>query len=353
MTSALVIGGTGFIGRHTVENLIDHDYRVTNISRSNPEFSFSNPDAVTHIRADRTDEARIRDLATQIEPDIVIDCAAFHPRDVEIAVEAFADADAYVYVSSGGAYSRQEIPKREDETPLHDCSEEQATDDTMASYGPRKAEGDRIARATDNGGITGTSVRPSVLYGPESVASQEIKPTGSGPSWIEGLPINQTLHDYWIDRIDRYDKIVVPGDGTAIWHRSYVEDVADALRIVAEQGIPGEAYNVGDQRVCTLDDIIESIADALDTTVELVYASRRELAEYDLEPANFILYHHPATGYPHIHETCRIRRLGWESTTVEGAMRRTVEERIDYLRDQPDAPPNREAEERLLAQLAQ
>ncbi|WP_336365432.1 NAD-dependent epimerase/dehydratase family protein [Halalkalicoccus salilacus] len=353
MISALVIGGTGFIGRHTVENLIDHGYQVTSISRSNPEFSFSNPDAITHISADRTDEARMRELASRIELDLVIDCAAFYPHDVEVAVEAFADADTYVYVSSGGVYSRQEIPKREDETPLHDCSEEQATDDTMASYGPRKAEGDRIARATDNGGITGMSVRPSVLYGPESVASQEIEPTESEPSWIEGLPINQTLHDYWIDRVDRYERIVVPGDGTAIWHRSYVEDVADALRVVAEQGTPGEAYNVGDRRVYTLEDIIESIADALDTTVELVYASRRELAEYDLEPADFILYHHPATGYPHIHETCKIRRLGWKSTCVKEAISRTVEERIDYLRDQPDAPPNREAEERLLAELAQ
>lgn len=352
MTSALVIGGPGFLGRHTVENLIDHDYRVTSISRSNPDVSYSKPDAVTQITADRTDETRIRELATQIKPDYIIDCAAFYPRDVEVAVEAFSDADAYVYVSSGGAYSRQEIPKREDETPLHDCSIDQATDDTMDSYGPRKAEGDRIARATDNGGITGTSVRPSVLYGPESVTSQEVEPTERGPAWIEGLPINQTLHDNWINRVDRYERIVVPGDGTAIWHRSYVEDVADALRIVAEQGTPGEAYNVGDRRVCTLGDVIGMIADVLDTPIDLVYASRRELAEHTLEPAEFMLYHHPATGYPHIHETCKIRRLGWESTTVEEAMRRTVEERIEYLRDQTDVPPNREAEERLLAELA-
>lgn len=352
MTSALVIGGTGFLGRHTVENLVDHGYRVTSVSRSEPARSFSDSDVVTHVSADRTDDAQLRELATQTDPAVVIDCAAFYPRDVELAVEAFRDADAYVYVSSGGAYARQELPKREAETPLHPCSPEQATDDTMASYGPRKAEGDRIARATDNGGITGTSVRPSVLYGPESVGSQEPEPTGSGPSWIEGLPINHTLHDYWIERVDRFERIVVPGDGTAIWHRSYVEDVADALRIVAERGTPGAAYNVGDRRVGTLEDIIELIAEVLDTAVDLVYAGRRELAEYDLTPADFILYHHPATGYPHIHDTCKISRLGWESTPVEEAMRRTVDERIEYLRSRPAAPPNRPAEERLLAALA-
>lgn len=353
MSSALVIGGTGFLGRHTVENLVDHGYSVTSLSRSNPEVPLSDPNAVTHLIADRTDEEKVGELANRSDPDLVIDCAAFYPRDVEVAVEAFADADAYVYVSSGGVYGRQEIPKHEDETPLHDCTPEQATDDTMASYGPRKAEGDRIARAAADRGIAGMSVRPSVLYGPESMASQDIEPTDSSPAWIEGLPVNQTLHDYWIERVDRFDTVVVPGDGTAIWHRSYVEDVADALRIVAEQGVPGEAYNVGDRRVCTLEDIIKLIADVLGTTVEIEYASQRELAQYDLEPADFILYHHPATGYPHVHETCKIRRLDWESTPVEEAMTRTVEERIDHIRDRSKQPPNREAEERLLAELAQ
>lgn len=352
MSSAFVIGGTGFLGRHTVENLVDHGYSVTSLSRSNPEFPFSDPDGVSHLVADRTDEEEMGAIADRLDPDIVIDCAAFYPRDVEFAVDAFANADAYVYVSSGGVYGRQEIPKREDVTPLHDCTPEQATDDTMASYGPRKAEGDRIARAAADRGIAGMSVRPSVLYGPESIAAQDIEPTDSGPVWVEGLPVNQTLHDYWIERVDRFDTVVVPDDGTAIWHRSYVEDVADALRIVAEQGEPGEAYNVGDRRVCTLEDVIELIADVLGTTVSIEYASQRELARYGLEPGDFILHHHPATGYPHVHETCKVRELDWESTPVEEAMARTVQERIDYLRDRAEQPPNREAEERLLAELA-
>lgn len=353
MRSALVIGGTGFLGRHVVENLVDHSYTVTSLSRSNPAFPFSDSNAVTHLIADRTDEVQLRELIDRVDPDIVIDCAAFYPRDVEVAVDAFATADAYVFVSSGGVYDRQEIPKREGETPLLDCTSEQATDNTMASYGSRKAEGDRLARAAADRGIAAMSVRPSVLYGPESVDPQGIEPTDSAPAWIEGLPVNQSLHDYWIDRIDQFDTIVVPGDGTAIWHRSYVEDVADGLRIVAERGDPGEAYNLGDRRVCTLEETIELIADVLETTVEIEYASQRELAQYDLEPADFILYHHPATGYPHVHETCKIRQLGWESTHVEEAMARTVEERINYIRARSQQPSNRKSEERLIDELAQ
>lgn len=351
MSSALVIGGTGFIGRHTVENLLDHDYDVTSLSRSNPEFPFSDPESIEHVTGDRTDQTTLERIVTRFDLDIVIDCAAFYPSDVESAVEIFADADAYVYVSSGGTYSVQEIPKREDETPLHECSSEQAISDTMASYGARKAEGDRIVRAAADRGVAAMSVRPCVLYGPQSVQSQDIDPTDTAPTWIKGMPVNQALHDYWIDRVDRFDQIVMPGDGTAIWHRAYVEDVADALRLVAERGEPGEAYNVGDQRVCTLEDVVGLITDVLDTSVEIVYASHREPTQVDLAPGDFILYHHPLTGYPQVLETCKIQTLGWQSTPVEEAMAQTIEERLDHVRNQREHPPNREAEEGLLAEL--
>lgn len=353
MTTALVIGGTGFLGRHTVENFLSAGYDVASLSRSEPEFPYSEPGAVEHVTGDRTDQSTLERLATRLDPAVVIDCAALYPRDVEMAIEVFADVDAYLYVSSGGTYSVQEIPKWEGETPLHGCSSAQATDETMASYGARKAEGDRIARAAADRGVAAMSVRPSVLYGPQSVRSQDVDPTDRSPTWIEGMPVNQTLHDYWIDRVDRFDRIVVPGDGTAIWHRAYVEDVADALRIVAERGEPGKAYNVADRRVCTLEDVIGLIADALDTSVEVVHAGKRELERVDLAPDDFILYHHPMTGYPHVLETCRIRSLGWQSTPVTEAMERTVEARIDHIRDTRDGAPNRDAEERVLAEIAQ
>jgi nucleoside-diphosphate-sugar epimerase len=171
------------------------------------------------------------------------------------------------------------------------------------------------------------------------------------PSWAEDIPGFQGHHDYWINRIDRYDRVVVPGDGTAIWHRAYVEDVAAALRTVAETGQPGEAYNVGDRRVCTLEDVIDLIADALGTSVEVVHASRRELAQAGLDPNDFILYHHPRTEYPHILDTCKLASLGWESTPPGTAMERTVAESIVSGRDGSAHDPGRDAEEQVTEAL--
>ncbi len=261
MNSALVIGGTGFVGRHTVRELLDQDYDVTTISRDRHGFRFGEEFPITRITADRTDEDALADVARRLGPDLVVDGAAFYPGEVRTATEIFADVEAYIYVSSGGVYDAHAIPKREDETPLHSFSPEQADDDSMATYGPRKAECDRETAAAVDRGVTAMSVRPTMIYGPKTVPSSDSASGTTGdeaPSWADDLPGFQGHHDYWIDRLNRFDRVVVPGDGTAIWHRAYVEDVASAIRVVAEaeQGEPGEAYNVADRRVCTMEDVI-------------------------------------------------------------------------------------------------
>lgn len=354
LESAVVIGGTGFIGRHIVRELLDRGHTVTTVSRSEPEVRIAEPGTVSHILGDRSEPDTLERVARRVEPDLVVDCAALYPGDVRMATEVFADVDAYVYVSSGGVYAAHEIPKREDDTPLHDCTPEQAEDDSMASYGPRKAECDRETTEAADRGIVAMSVRPTMVYGPKRVWSGCDKVAiaeDQAPSWADDLPGLQGHHDYWIDRLNRYDRVVVPGDGTAIWHRVYVEDVASAVRVVAERGEPGEAYNVADRRVCTMEDVIELIADVLDTSVTVVHASARELAEVGLDPDDFVLYHHLGSRYPHVLDTCKLEAIGWESTPVEESIVKTVKECVASGRTGAAFDPGRDAEENLLSSL--
>jgi nucleoside-diphosphate-sugar epimerase len=251
---------------------------------------------------------------------------AYHPEDVAVAVDVFADVDAYVYVSSGAAYGAEEIPNREGETALEPCSEAQATADAPGTYGARKAEGDRIVFEAATEGVNAVSLRPCVVYGPHD--------------YTERL-------DYWIDRVLEHDRVVVPGDGTNVWHRAYVEDVASALRTVAEEGTPGEAYNVGDRRLVTLRETVEVAADAAGADVEVVTAGERELDAGGLAPTDFPLYR----GYPHVLDTAKLHALGWESTPVEEAMARAVADHRESDRDGREEGPSREAEERVLGVL--
>jgi 2'-hydroxyisoflavone reductase len=322
---ALVIGGTRFIGRHTVTELRDHEYDVTVFNRGNHENPFADREGITQVTGDRTNQDDL-ERAARTDPDIVIDCVAYHPTEVRHATRLFADSEAYVVVSSGSAYEAEEIPKREDETPLHECTDEQATDDSWESYGPRKAEIDREIAAAAGDGIPAMSVRPPVVYGPHDYTER---------------------FDYWIDRVDSYDRVLVPGDGDCLRHLVFVEDVASALVAVAERGDPGEAYNIGDRRLPVLAEWVELIADALDTDVEIVTANERELDVADLSPEDFPLYR----SYPHVLSTAKLAELGWEATPIETALERTVANHRESDRTGRENGPDREAAERVLSVL--
>ncbi|MFB6186046.1 MAG: NAD-dependent epimerase/dehydratase family protein, partial [Halobacteriaceae archaeon] len=166
-------------------------------------------------------------------------------------------------------------------------------------------------------------VRPCIVYGPYDYTER---------------------FDYWIDRVRTYDRIIVPGDGLNIWHTVFVEDVAKALRVVAENGHPGEAYNVGDRKLVTLEEMLSKIAVAADTTIDVIGVSERELSIGDLSADDFVLYRK----YPHILDTAKLSQIGWDSTEKSTAIQKTVDEHIESQRDGNEYDFGRDAEERIL-----
>lgn len=330
--NALVIGGTGFIGRHTVEELLNHDYTVTTIARGDHDDPFAERDEVSSYRADRNDRATLESVRDEADPDVVIDLCGFYPQQVETATEVFADVDAYVFVSSASAYDTDQLrlPSREGD-PLHEFTQEHAGDDSMASYGPRKAEGDRLCFQAAADGVNAMVVRPVCVYGPYDHTER---------------------HDYWFHRVNTYDRILVPGDGDSTFHRVYVEDLASALRLVAERGEPGEAYNAAERQTAWLDLTIELAAKTLDTDVEVVHASARELAQVGLSPMDFPLY----LPVPAVAASEKLAALGWTSTPLEETFTRTIEEHLESGRTGADSDTHefgvdRDDEEKLIEQL--
>lgn len=326
MTRALLIGGTGFFGRHAASEFRAAGYDVAVFARG----EHAVPDDVTALRGDRTDRHALEAARDDVDPDVVVDLAAMSPADVEAATAIFGDAEAYVYVSSASAYAPPlRLPSREDD-PLNPWTDEQATDGWAAAYGARKAEGDRRCFAAADDGANAMVVRPVVGYGPGDWSGR---------------------HDYWFDRVRRYDRVVVPGDGDSTFHRVFAPDVATALRLVAERGTPGEAYNVAERDTAWLDRTVELAAAALDTGVDMVHAGRRELASVDLVPTDFPLY----SPVPRLVSTERLAALGWESTPVDEAIERTVAAflgRGAEVRESPmhDHGVDRETEEALIDQ---
>lgn len=323
MDTALIIGGTRFIGRHLTEELLDSGYDVTLFNRGTRENPFADHDDVSQYTGDRTSGAALKEANEAVAPDLVVDCVAYYPGEVDMAVDVFDDVEAYVYISSGAAYEPDTIPKREDETALRPCSEEQAVDDSHETYGARKAEGDRIVFEAAEEGVNAMSVRPTIVYGPYDYTGR---------------------YKYWVDRIKSSDRVLAPGDGTNIHHLVSVYNTVRAIRQVGEHGVPGEAYNAGDHRVLTLRELLEQTADAVGADPEFVWANGRELAEAELAPTDFPLYN------PNVHvlSTEKLKAIGWEPVTPAESIERTVPWDGETERD---PGPDRAAEQQVLDSL--
>lgn len=326
---AVVIGGTRFVGRATIAHLLAAGYHVTMVNRGRHPDPFTDRSRVTHVAGDRNDRAPLVSAREVATPDVVIDTVAFTPQQVATAIDVFADDARYVYVSSSAAYADYDVPRREGRTPLEPFEASHAVDDprelksgTTSGYGARKAEGDRVCFAAAEDGREALVVRPTYVFGPHDYTGR---------------------FAYWIDRVARFDRVLVPGDGDGLAHQVFVDDVASALVTVGEAGTAGEAYNVGARRLLTLDRRLDRIAEALDTTVELVHASPRDLDRVGLRPGDFPL----VGGRPSVLSTAKLAGLDWTSTPHSTAIERTV----DWVRKRGDPEITGPARDREVAAI--
>ena len=323
--TALFVGGTRFIGRHTVETFLDSGYEVTTVTRGEHEDPFADRAGVENLTGDRTERADLTAARDAVDPDVVVDFVGLHPGEVREATDVFADA-RYVYVSSGSAYVPGDVPMREDRTDLHPCDPEEEDKDSVETYGPRKAECDRAVFAAATEGVEAMAVRPMLVQGPHDYTER---------------------FGYWVNRVAEHDEVLVPGDGGSLLHRVYAADLARALLLVAEEGKPGEAYNAADRTAYSLGRSLELIADALDTDVEPVHASARELAAHGVEPTDVPLY----TPDPMLVSTEKLAALGWEPTSPTTSVAETARAHVDAGVTGPEESLDRETEEAVLRAL--
>ena len=104
----LVLGGTQFLGRHTVDAALarDHDVTMFNRGQTRPDLF---PE-VEKLRGDRDgdlDSVRGRDF------DAVVDTSGYVPRIVRETIEALGDVGHYTFVSSISVYADVSTPPTE------------------------------------------------------------------------------------------------------------------------------------------------------------------------------------------------------------------------------------------------
>ncbi len=250
----LVIGGTRFIGRHTVEELLRRGHEVSVFHRGKTPNPFG--DRVTELLGDRLDRTSVERALRGGRFDGVVDIAyAWDSRTGADEIGYVADAltgapERYVYLSSVSVYGDGPMPLRE----------ESRRDPSMGAYSEDKiAAEDYLFRAQREGRFDVSVVRPPFVYGPWNAIPRE--------GW------------FW-DRILAGRPVIVPDGGRTLFHWAAAKDVAWALaECLSQPAAKGQAFNIADAKPQTHAGFIDLLAQVAGRSVEKVPVPRPRLHE--------------------------------------------------------------------------
>ncbi len=250
----LVIGGTQFIGRHTVTELLRRGNEVTVFHRGRTPNPFG--DRVTELLGDRLDRASVERALQGQRFDGVVDVAyawdsRTGAREIAYVVDALkTPPKRYVYLSSVSVYGDGPMPLREDSR----------RDPSMGAYSEDKiAAEDYLFEQQRRGRLDVSMVRPPFVYGPWNNIPRE--------AW------------FW-DRILARRPVIVPDGGGTRFHWAAARDVAWALAECLEHpAARGQAFNIADAESLTHAEFIDRLARVAGKQVEKVPMSRERIHE--------------------------------------------------------------------------
>ena len=245
----LVIGGTLFIGRLLVDELVKGGHEVAILHRK-PKHDFGR--RVENIMADRNDADSMREALWGRRFEVVFDNAydwenGTTAAQVEATVRLFGDwMSRYIFMSSVAAYGDGLNHKESD--PL-------APDYHADPYVRHKATTERMLfRMHAKTRLPVVTFRPPFVYGP------------GNPFYREQF--------FW-DRLRAGRPIIIPGDGHRLMQFVYVRDLVEAMvHAMTEPRAEGEAFNIGDSKPLTHIELVERLARIANVEPTLVRVPR-------------------------------------------------------------------------------
>jgi len=239
----LVLGGTSFVGRAIVEDLLDHGHTPTLFSRGK-----TGTDLFPEVER-RAGDRDTGDYAALADGrwDAVVDVSAYVPRHVAQAADAVGDVGRYLFISTGSVYDRLQASDGMTEDAARLAPYRESEEITGETYGPLKAacEDDVLARFGDRA----TIVRPGVVAGPHDPTDR---------------------FTYWVRRAAKGGRVALPGRPDQPVQVVDARDLARLVVALLEADRPGTYNAVGPQPAVTLRELVETCARAAGASVEVV-----------------------------------------------------------------------------------
>jgi nucleoside-diphosphate-sugar epimerase len=244
---ALVIGGTGPTGIPLVRGLVARGHDVTILHRGTHETD-ETPPAVEHLHCDPYDEDSLSSGLAGRTFDVTL---AMYGRLRRIAALMQGRTGHFVSVGGVPAYRGWMNPWLFDPPGLPVPVGEDAP---MVDEPEQDAKGFRIVRTEARvfeHHPAATHFRYPYVYGPHQLVPRE---------WSIVRRV-----------LDGRERIVVADDGLTLHHHGYTENLAHALLLAVEHPERGRGvFNIGDEEVLTVRQVVEIVAAALDHHFEVV-----------------------------------------------------------------------------------
>src|SRR5579863_7223381 len=231
--NCLVIGGTGYLGRILVAELLNKEHSVSILHRR-PKHDLGR--RVANIVADRNDAHSVKAALAGKQFDVVFDNVYDRDRGttaghIESTVRAAGNnLQRYVFMSSVAAYG---------DGLNHHEGDALAPDDAAELYVRNKAMSERaLFRLHQRVGLPVVTLRPPYIYGPNN------------PYYREAF--------FW-DRLRANRAIILPGDGRRLMQFIYVKDLVwAATRCLEEPNASGHAFNIANARPLSQAEVVEA-----------------------------------------------------------------------------------------------
>jgi nucleoside-diphosphate-sugar epimerase len=245
----LFVGGTGLISSacSVAAEQAGHDLWLVNRGQSTLRPNVPEERIFT---ADATDAVRLREALNGTTWDAVVQWVGFRPEHIADDVETFADVGQYIYISSASVYEKPPSSWL--------ITERTPTVNPFWEYSQLKIACERVLRrANQESGFPMTIVRPSLTYGVSQI------PVIIG-SWERPFTI--------IERMRRNAKILVPGDGTAIWTLTHNSDFAKGLiGLFGQRPSIGEDFHITSDEALSWNQIYALVGDAAGVRPDILH----------------------------------------------------------------------------------
>ena len=249
----LVTGGTGFTGSHLVRRLLGRGYRVRVLDSARGLFHDELEKLGAEIVLGSVTDASLVDRLTEGTRRLFHVAAVF--RQINLAKRTYHDintvgtrvvgeaalrhgVESFVYCSTQGVHGNIASPPGDEDSPIRPEDYYQQT----------KYEGEQEIVALARRGLPATILRPMAIYGPGDPA-----------------------RFLFLFRAVRRGRFLMFGDGNTLYHPLYIDNLVDAFELAGDRPGRGEAYLIGDDRYCSLNDLVQAVGTSTSRTVRIIH----------------------------------------------------------------------------------